>query len=113
MLKQSIIRLIKANYLILDTKGYYTKEIDKLLSNAWGDLNKAITLLTLFKRRLEEELGEGIMDQQTDLEKEVLKELKENRKKTENETTPEWELNQGVEEKPKRKPGRPAKRKDK
>ena len=52
------------------------------------------------------------MNKQDELEKEILKELNENRKKTQRETTPEWELNLGREEKPKRKPGRP-KRKDK
>ena len=53
------------------------------------------------------------MNKQDELDKEVLKELNENRKKTQRETTPEWELNLPDGGKaPKRKPGRP-KRKDK
>ena len=54
MIKESIKRLVIANYLILDTRHYHTGEIDELLRDAYNKVNIAITALYAIEEELDD-----------------------------------------------------------
>ena len=55
MIKESIKRLVIANYLILDTRHYHTGEIDELLRDAYNKVNTAITALYAIEEETHEQ----------------------------------------------------------